>query len=71
MKLTIQRWQTAQSKMLSDMHIAAAKTLADRHAAMGRPGEIAAPIATLARPPLPGIDLETLGFLQRERRPYF
>jgi hypothetical protein len=38
---------------------------------MGRPGEIAAPIAALARPPMPGIDLETLGFLQRERRPYF
>jgi AraC-like DNA-binding protein len=71
MKLTIQRWQTAQSKTLSDMHIAAAKILADRHAAMGRPGEMTAPIAALARPPMPGIDLETLGFLQRERRPYF
>jgi transcriptional regulator GlxA family with amidase domain len=71
MKLMIQRWQTAQSKTLSDMHIAAAKTLADRNSAMERPGEIAAPVAALARPPLPGIDLETRGFLQRERRPYF
>jgi hypothetical protein len=71
MKLMIQRWQTAQSNTLSDMHIAAAKTLADRNSAMERPGEIAAPLAALARPPLPGIDLETRGFLQRERRPYF
>jgi transcriptional regulator GlxA family with amidase domain len=71
MKLMIERWQTAQSKTLSDLHITAAKTLADRDSAMERPGEIAAPLGTLARPPLPGIDLETRGFLKRERRPYF
>jgi transcriptional regulator GlxA family with amidase domain len=71
MKLMIERWQTAQSKTLSDLHITAAKTLADRNSAMERPGEIAAPLGTLARPPLPGIDLETRGFLKRERRPYF
>ena len=71
MKLMIERWQTAQSKTLSDLHITAAKTLADRNSAMERPGQIAAPLGTLARPPLPGIDLETRGFLKRERRPYF
>ncbi len=70
MKLTIHRWQAAQSKTLSDMHIAAAKTLADRNTALGRPNIADVSIA-LARPPVPGIDLETLGFLQRERRPYF
>jgi transcriptional regulator GlxA family with amidase domain len=71
MKLMIERWQTAQSKTLSDLHITAAKTLADRNSAMERRGEIAAPFGTLARQPLPGIDLETRGFLKRERRPYF
>jgi transcriptional regulator GlxA family with amidase domain len=70
MKVMIERWQTAQSKTLSDLHITA-KTLADRNSAKKRPGQIAAPLGTLARPPLPGIDLETRGFLKRERRPYF
>lgn len=66
MRLMIQRWQTAQPTTLSDMHLAAAKALSDRHSGSGRAGERVA-----IKPPLPGIDLETLGFLQRERRPYF
>lgn len=71
MKLMIQRWQTAQLKTLTDMHIATPKTLANRNSAMERTVELEAPLATLAGPPLPGIDLETPGFLKRERRPYF
>ena len=70
MKLTIHRWQAAQSKTLSDMHIAAAKTLADRNAAIGKPNVADVSIA-LAGSPVPEVDLETLGFLERERRPYF
>ena len=71
MRLTIQRWQSAQSQTLADMHLAAAKALAQHHAAAGTPAEIAVPAHAIARPPLPGVDLETIGFLQRERRPYF
>ncbi|CAN5331008.1 GlxA family transcriptional regulator [soil metagenome] len=71
MKAMIQRWQAAQSQTVSDIDIAAAKTLAERNAAAGRAAATTPPVAAIARPPLRGIDLETLGFLQRERRPYF
>jgi len=71
MKMMIHRWQAAQSKTLSDMHMAAAKTLADRNAVLDTPDGASDSTAVLARSPLRGIDLETLGFLQRERRPYF
>jgi transcriptional regulator GlxA family with amidase domain len=71
MKLTIQRWQNAQSKMLSDMQVIAAKTLAEKNASMIRPDGAVISTGVLAKPHFPVIDIETLGFLQRERRPYF
>jgi transcriptional regulator GlxA family with amidase domain len=58
MRETIQRWQAAQPKALSDLHLTV-KPLRYQDAA-----------SALSEPPLPQIDLETLAFLQHERRPY-
>jgi transcriptional regulator GlxA family with amidase domain len=59
MKALIGRWQAAQAKPLSDLDLTS-KTLRYQNAA-----------ATLTKPPLLRIELETHGFLLHERRPYF
>jgi transcriptional regulator GlxA family with amidase domain len=59
MKTLICRWQAAQPKTLSNLDLIA-KTLRYENVA-----------TTSTKPPLPRIDLETRGFLQHERRPYF
>jgi transcriptional regulator GlxA family with amidase domain len=59
MRRMIRRWQAAQPKALSDLQLSAKPPICEGVA------------SALPQPPLLQIDLEKLGFLQHERRPYF
>jgi transcriptional regulator GlxA family with amidase domain len=66
MKMMIHRWQAAQSRILFDTPIATEKVSVDWDATRASPNTADVSV----RPLVPGIGLETMGFLRRERRPY-
>ena len=64
MQSTIQRWQAAQSEILSHLQVPLPKPACVA-------ATVAVEIAAENPPAVPLTGLDTLGFLRRERRPYF
>jgi transcriptional regulator GlxA family with amidase domain len=64
MQTTIRRWQAAQSEILSHLQAPLPKPACVA-------ANVVADLATTKPPTLPLTGLDTLGFLRRERRPYF